>query len=270
MLVTVLTGCRSAVWGSETGNTGKEKFGRITDVRKAGGIWREGIRKLWKSTTSVWLQSSKGLAFSCACTKRSGIIQYWQSCLDMFRKITEHWKVGSRDWWQWKLKAWFATLGLVISHISSLLLSSMFLLPCVSDCLAARSAGSGKHPPSRPQEHGCVRWTPWAAGFAAVWPGTKRSTSHVLSLCAESSVGAGAGWLQEPPVTAQPSAGHLWKGRGCQAFRRAEPGGGTVEAALSSEGAVMGLVRWGLLKQIPQLPSVVVPARPSLDGKLNF
>lgn len=44
----------------------------------------------------------------------------------------------------------------------------------------------------------------------------------------------------------------------------------TVEAALPSEGAVLELFRRGLLKQIPQLPKVMVPAKPSLDVKLSL
>lgn len=41
-------------------------------------------------------------------------------------------------------------------------------------------------------------------------------------------------------------------------------------ASTSSEGAVLELFRRGLLKQISQLPNVVLPAKPSPDGELSL
>lgn len=51
-----------------------------------------------------------------------------------------------------KIKAWLPILGLMISHISSLLNCVFLFLPCISDCTAARSAGSEKYTTPTPKK----------------------------------------------------------------------------------------------------------------------
>lgn len=87
----------------------------------------------------------------------------------------------------------------------------MFLLPCVSDYLAARSAGSGEHTPHLiPKSMAGSHELPELLALQCLTSqsDTKEGISQVPSLGAESSVRAQTGLLLEPPAdSAQPSAG---------------------------------------------------------------